>query len=111
MWHHLPHNVMIGSKYGCPTTERESQAEAVSPVITWLFTYLFLNFLFCIGVQLINNGVIFASEQCKDSAIHIHVSILPQPLPSRLPYNTVQSSMCYTVGPCWLSILNIARCS
>ena len=35
----------------------------------------------------------------------IHVSILPQiPFPSRLPYNIEQSSMCYTVGPCWLSL-------
>jgi len=38
----------------------------------------------------------------------IHVSILPQtPLPSRLPHNIEQSSMCCTVGPCRLSILNI----
>ena len=29
--------------------------------------------------------------------------ILPQtPLPSRLPRNMEQSSLCYTVGPCWL---------
>ena len=29
--------------------------------------------------------------------------ILPQtPLPSRLPRNIEQSSLCYTVGPCWL---------
>ena len=35
----------------------------------------------------------------------IHVSVLPQtPLRSRLPQNTEQSSMCYTVGPCRLSI-------
>ena len=37
-----------------------------------------------------------------------YVSILPQtPLPSRL-HNIEQSSMCYTVGPCWLFILNIS---
>ena len=48
-------------------------------------------------------------EQQKDPAIHIYVSILPQtPFPSRLPYNTEQSSMCYTVGLYRLSILNIA---
>jgi hypothetical protein len=47
-------------------------------------------------------------EQQRDSATHIHVSILPQtPLPSRLPYNIEQSSICYTVGPCWLFILFI----
>ena len=39
------------------------------------------------------------------------LSILPQtPLPSRLPHNVDQSSLCYTVRPCWLSILNIAEC-
>ena len=40
--------------------------------------------------------------------MHIHVSILPQtPLPSRLPHNIEQSSLCCTVGPCWLPMLNI----
>ena len=43
---------------------------------------------------------------------HIHVSILPQTLlPFTLPYNTEQSSLCYPVGYCWLSILNIAVCT
>ena len=52
------------------------------------------------------------SELQRDSAIHICVSILPQtPLLSRLPYNIEQSSMCYIVGPCWLSILNRAVCT
>ena len=52
--------------------------------------------------------LIVSDEQWRDSAIHIHVSILPQtPLPSRLPHNTDQSSICYTVGPCWLFILFI----
>ena len=42
--------------------------------------------------------------------MHIHVSILPKtPFPSRLAQNIEQSSMCYTVGFCWLSILNIAH--
>ena len=46
------------------------------------------------------------SFMCTDSAICIHVSILPQtPLPSRFPHNFEQSFLCYTVGPCWLSIL------
>ena len=41
--------------------------------------------------------------------MHIYVSILPQiPLPSRLTRDFEQSSLCYTVGPCWLFILNIA---
>ena len=47
------------------------------------------NFLFCIGVEPVNNTVIVSGEQGRDSAVHIHVSILPQtPLLSRLPHNT-----------------------
>ena len=50
--------------------------------------------------------------QQRDSVIHICVLILPQkPLPSMLPHNTEQSSVCYTAGPCWLSILNTAECT
>ena len=74
--------------------------------------HIFKNFLFCIGVKPINNVVIVSGEQQRDSAIHIHVSILSQtPLPSRLPHNIEQSSLCSTVGPCWLSILNIVACT
>ena len=63
------------------------------------------------GAQPINNVVMVSGEQRKDSAIHTHVSILPQtPLPSRLPHNVEQSSLCCTAGPCWLSILNTALC-
>ena len=72
-------------------------------------TFLFLNYLFYIGVEPINNVVIVLGGQQRDSAIHIHVSILPKaPFPPRLPHNIEQSSLCYTVGHCWLSILNTA---
>ena len=48
--------------------------------------------------------------QQRASAIHTYVSILPQsPLPSRLPHNAEQSSLCWTAGPCWSSILNTAE--
>ena len=30
------------------------------------------------------------------------------PCTYELPHNIEQSSLCYTVGPCWLPILNIA---
>ena len=61
---------------------------------------------------MINNVVIVSGGQQRDSAIHIHESILPQTsLPSRLPYNIEQSSLCYAVGPHWLSILNKAVCT
>ena len=53
--------------------------------------------------------MIVSGEQQRDSTIRIYVSILPQtPLPSRMPHNIEQSSLCYIIGPCWLSILNIA---
>ena len=62
--------------------------------------------------QLINNVLIVSCEQQRDSAIYIHVSILPHtPLPSRLPHNIEQSSICYTVGPCWLSIQRVSVCT
>ena len=69
------------------------------------------HFLFYIGAWSSNNVVIVPGEQQRDSAILIHVSILPQtPVPSRLRHNVDQSSLCYTAGPCWLSTLNIALC-
>ena len=55
-----------------------------------------------------SNVVIISGEQQRDSAIHIHASILPQtPLPPRLPHNIEQSSICYNAGPCWLAILSV----
>ena len=73
--------------------------------------FLKKSFLFCIGEQPINNILIVSGERQRDLALHIHVSTLPQtPLPSMLPYNTEQSSMCYTMNSCWLSIKNIAVC-
>ena len=70
---------------------------------TWTFCFLFclfffiLNISFCIGVEPINNVVIVSSEQWRDSAIHIYVSILLQTPPSSRPHNIEQSSMCYTL--------------
>ena len=59
---------------------------------------------------MINNVVLVSGVQQGDSVtLHIHVSILFQILfPFRLLQNIEQSSLCYTVGPCWLSSLNIA---
>ena len=56
--------------------------------------------------------VILLDAQQSNSAIYIHISIVPQtPLPSRLPHNIEQSSLCYIAGPCLLSILIIAVCT
>ena len=76
-----------------------------------LSCFLF-NFLFCIGVQLINNVMIVSGEQLRESATYIHVSSLPQTALPSCCHITLsrQCSMCYTVGPCWLSTLNTAVC-
>ena len=58
-----------------------------------------------------NNVVLVSGIQESDSVTHIHVSILFQILfPFSLLQNIEQSFLCYTVGPCWLFILNIAVC-
>ena len=70
------------------------------PVLPFFY---FWTLLLHIGVELIKNVVMVAGAQ-SDSALHIHASVLPQtPLPSRLPHDTGQSSLCYTAGPCWSS--------
>ena len=52
-----------------------------------------------------------SDEQQRNSAIHIHVSILPQTaLPSWLPHNIEQTSLCCPAGPCGFSMLNTAVC-
>ena len=68
----------------------------------------FFKVLFYIGVELINNVRIVSGVPQSDSVIHTHGSILSQIFsPFRLLQNTEQNSQCYTVGPCWLSILNM----
>ena len=46
--------------------------------------------------------------QQSDSVLYILFQIL---FPFRLLRDIEQSFLCYTVGPCWLSILNIAVCT
>ena len=54
----------------------------------------FFKLFFCIGVYQNNYVVIVSGIQQRDSAIHIHIFILPQtPLSSRVPYNIEQSSL------------------
>ena len=59
------------------------------------------------GLWLIISVVLFSGVQHSDSIIHTHISILFQILFSRLLQNIEQSSLCYTVGSCWLSIFNV----
>ena len=68
----------------------------------------FLIFYFVLTCSQLTNNVIASGEQQRDSAIHIHVSILPRPpLPFRLPHNIEQSATCYTVvGHCWFLLFS-----
>ena len=69
---------------------------------TFFFTLIF------IGVQLIYNVVLVSAVQQSESAIHTHISTLFQILfPYRSLQNTEKSSLCYTVGPCCLTILYV----
>ena len=55
---------------------------------------------------MITNVVLVSRVQQSDSVTHLHVYILLQILfPLKLLQNIEQSSLCYTVGPCWLSII------
>ena len=58
----------------------------------------FFNFLFYIGVELINSVVLVSGVQHSDSVIHIHVSILFQIIfPCRLLQNIERSSLAENV--------------
>ena len=53
--------------------------------------------------------MILAGEHQRASAIHVQVSVsLQTTLPSALPHDIEQSSLCYTAGPYCFSILNVA---
>ena len=50
--------------------------------------------------------VVASSAQQSDSVIHIHISIPFQILSFYRLLKIIEcSSACYTIGPCWLSIL------
>ena len=56
--------------------------------------------------------MLITGVQQRDSVIPLQVSILFQLLfPFKLLQNIESSSLCYTVGPCWLSILNMVVCT
>ena len=77
--------------------------------ITIVSDIFFFNFLFYIGAQVINNSLLFSGVQQSHAVRQVHVSIHFQTLsPFRLLLITEQSSLSYTISPCWLSIFNIA---
>ena len=94
-----------------PGTPKTQDVRGPGCWINLIFVVIF-NFLFCIRVQPINNAVTVSGEQWRDSAIHTRVSIPPQTtLPSRLPHNPEQSSLCCPVGLWWSFTLNRAVCT
>ena len=52
------------------------------------------------------DNVIVSEKQQRDLAIHTHVSFSLKPHSHSGCHITLSSSLCYTVDPCWLSILN-----
>ena len=68
------------------------------------------NLLFCIGVQLINNVVTVSGERGRNQA-YIYIYPFSLKLPSHPGCRKTLSRVpcAIAVGPCWLSILNIAE--
>ena len=58
---------------------------------------------------MINSVVLVSGIKQSEIVIHTHAPILLHILfLFRLLHNIEQSSLCYTVGLCWLSTLNVA---
>ena len=75
---------------------------------TPFFSFFFKKkLLFCIGVQPINSVWTAEWLSCTYTGMHSP----PNTFPSRLPHNIEQSSLSYTLGPCWLSIWRTSVCA
>ena len=72
-----------------------------------LLYFLQINFM---EVQLIFNIVLVSAIQQNDSVIHIYTYFFHMIFHYGLSEDIECSSLCYTVGPCWLSILCIVVC-
>ena len=76
---------------------------------TWLVFYKEFFFSFVLDYNWLT-GLWVSGEQQGPSHTYTCIHSPPNSSSSRLPHNIEQSSLRYTVGPCWLSILNIAVC-
>ena len=95
-------------------SSRAPEPQISSPVNSKLLNddklLFFFNFLLYIGMQQINNLVLVFGGLQSDSVIHIHTSILFQ-ISQVICYITQSSVPCaIQIDPCWLSILNTAKC-
>ena len=88
-------------------------------IINYLFYILFSNLLMgpniivvvlLVLVELIYNVVLISAVQQCDSVIHIYTFLFNIPFHYGLSQEIEYSSLCYTVGPCCLSILNVIVC-
>jgi len=95
----------------CIQVQREFTGQRIVLFIFFYFKYVFKIFvLYWIIVDL--QCVSFKCTTKWFSYTYIHVSILFQILsPLKLLQNIEYSSLCYTVGPCWLSVLYIVVCT
>ena len=55
--------------------------------------------------------MLVSGVQQSDLIMYLHASFFKVLFPSRLLQNIEQHSLCYTVGPCLLSILNTVVCT
>ena len=96
-------------KEGMQTNMKLCENNTKSFLIKHIFYFiLFSNFLFCIGVELIENTAIVSGVEQSDSVMHIRASI---PFPFGLLQSSEQSSLCRTAGLCWLPVLHRAVCT
>ena len=59
---------------------------------------------------MIKNVMLVSGAPQSGSVLHIHVSSFQILSPYGLLQNVEWSSLCYTVSPCWLSVLYIVVC-
>ena len=102
-----------------PHTQIQFLDDLINLQSLFFISFIFISFLYFFvfpffnEVQLICNNVLDSGAQHSDSVtyIYIHTYILFQILfPYRLLQDIEYSSLCYTVGPYWLSILYIVVC-
>ena len=73
------------------------------------FSYIFFNF-FLVKVQLIYSVVLISAVQQSDSVIFVYTFFFNVLFRYGLSQDIEYSFLCYTLGPCFLSILNVMVC-
>ena len=101
----LPKNVIL-----IPTPQKH--VEACYQVLCWLYRTADIKLIkknktFYFVVEYSQLSIIASGGQRKVRNTHSCIPSPPNSLPSRLPHNIKPSFLCYAVGQCCLSILNI----